>query len=183
MIAPAVNTVVVRELAAGSSAGGLALAILFAALPVGAFLGGVFSGWISRVRRDGVAVVVAILVWGVAIVGMGLAVTAADGRWSWLLWLAASFLALGGAADVASSAFRNAMMQSAATDAMRGRVQGVFIVVVAGGPRIADVLHGLVSPWLGAGPTTALGGVLVVVLTLVLARRGSAFVAYERPSG
>jgi MFS family permease len=167
----------------GPRAGGLALAILFAALPVGAFLGGVFSGWISRVRRDGVAVVVAILVWGVAIVGMGLAVTAADGRWSWLLWLAASFLALGGAAAVAASAFRNAMMLCAATPAKRGLVQGVFIVVVAGGPRIADVLHGLVSPWLGAGPTTALGGVLVVVLTLVLARRGSAFVAYERPSG
>jgi MFS family permease len=165
----------------GPRNGGLGLAVLFAALPVGAFLGGVFSGWVSRVRRHGVAVAAAIVVWGLAIVAMGLAVTAADGTMSWLLWLAAFFLAVGGAADVASSAFRNAMLQSAATDDMRGRMQGVFIVVVAGGPRIADVLHGLVSPALGAGPTTALGGVLVVVLTLTLARRGTAFVAYERP--
>jgi MFS family permease len=165
----------------GPRNGGLGLAVLFAALPVGAFLGGVFSGWVSHVRRHGVAVAAAIVVWGLAIVAMGLAVTAADGTMSWLLWLAAFFLAVGGAADLASSAFRNAMLQSAATDAMRGRMQGVFIVVVAGGPRIADVLHGLVSPALGAGPTTALGGVLVVVLTLALARRGTPFVAYERP--
>ena len=165
----------------GPRNGGLGLAVLFAALPVGAFLGGVFSGWVSRVRRHGVAVAAAIVVWGLAIVAMGLAVTAADGTMSWLLWLAAFFLAVGGAADVASSAFRNAMLQSAATDAMRGRMQGVFIVVVAGGPRIADVVHGLVSPTLGAGPTTALGGAVVVVLTLALARRGTAFIAYERP--
>ena len=165
----------------GPRNGGLGLAVLFAALPVGAFLGGVFSGWVSRVRRHGVAVVVAIVIWGLAILAMGLSVTAADGTMSWLLWLAAFFLALGGGADVASSAFRNSMLQTAATDAMRGRMQGVFIVVVAGGPRIADVLHGLVSPSLGAGPTTALGGALVVVLALLLARRGAAFVAYVRP--
>ena len=165
----------------GPRAGGLALAVLFAALPFGAFIGGVFSGWVSRVRRQGVAVAAAIVVWGLAIVAMGVAVSAADGTMSWLLWVAALFLALGGAADVASSAFRTAMLQSAATDAMRGRMQGVFIVVVAGGPRIADVLHGLVSPLIGAGPTTALGGVLVVLLTLLLARRGSAFMTYERP--
>ncbi|MBD5831145.1 MFS transporter, partial [Janibacter melonis] len=57
----------------------------------------------------------------------------------------------------------------------------VFLVVVAGGPRVADVLHGAVSPALGAGATTALGGGLVVVLTLVLARPGSAFVRYVAP--
>ena len=51
-------------------------------------------------------------------------------------------LVVGGAADMASAAFRTSMLQSAADDAMRGRLQGVFIVVVAGGPRIADVVHG-----------------------------------------
>ena len=56
-------------------------------------------------------------------------------------------LVVGGAADMASSAFRNAMIMTAATDEVRGRLQGVFIVVVAGGPRIADVVHGSAPPW------------------------------------
>ena len=51
-------------------------------------------------------------------------------------------LMLGGAADMASAAFRMSMLQSAADDAVRGRLQGVFIVVVAGGPRVADALRG-----------------------------------------
>jgi len=165
----------------GPSEGGLAFAVLFAAMPVGAFLGGVFSGWVSRVERHGVAVAGAVVVWGGAMVGMGVAVMAAGGSLGPMLWVAAGFFALGGAADVVSAAFRTAMMQSAATDAMRGRIQGVFLVVVAGGPRVADVLHGAVSPALGAGATTALGGGLVVVLTLVLARPGSAFVRYVAP--
>lgn len=165
----------------GPTEGGFAFAVLFAAMPVGAFLGGVFSGWVSRVQRHGVAVVVAVALWGVAMVGMGLAVMAADGTLSVWLWIAALFFVLGGTADVISAAFRTAILQTAATDAMRGRIQGVFIVVVAGGPRIADVLHGLVSPALGAGATTALGGVLVVVLTVALSRPGTPFVRYRVP--
>ncbi|GAA3603755.1 MFS transporter [Marihabitans asiaticum] len=165
----------------GPDEGGLAFAVLYAAMPVGAFLGGVFSGWVSRVERHGVAVAGAIVAWGLAMVGMGVAVTAAGGSAGALLWVAAAFFVLGGAADIASAAFRTAMMQSAATDAMRGRIQGVFLVVVAGGPRVADVLHGAASPTLGAGPTTALGGLLVVVLTLALARPGTPFVRYRVP--
>lgn len=165
----------------GPDEGGLAFAVLFAAMPVGAFLGGVFSGWVSRVRRHGLAVAGSILVWGVAMVGMGLSVGAADGRLSWLLWLAALFFVIGGMADVASAAFRSSMLQTAATDDMRGRLQGVFLVVVAGGPRLADVLHGLVSPALGAGLTTMLGGVLVVVFTLLVARPRTPFMQYRRP--
>ena len=165
----------------GPSEGGLAFAVLFAAMPVGAFLGGVFSGWVSRVERHGVAVSSAIVVWGLSMVGMGVAVMAAGGSLGAMLWVAAVFFALGGAADVISAAFRTAMLQSAATDAMRGRIQGVFLVVVAGGPRVADVLHGVASPRLGAGLTTAVGGALVVVLTVLLSRPGSPFVRYRAP--
>ena len=55
------------------------------------------------------------------------------------------------------------MLQSAASDAVRGRLQGVFTVVVVGGPRIADVAHGAVAASIGAAATAAGGGVLVVV--------------------
>lgn len=161
--------------------GGLAFAVLFAAMPAGAFLGGVMSGWVSRVERHGLAVVVAILVWGGAITGFGIAVALADGSAGLWLAVAVVFFAAGGAADVASAAFRSTMLQSSATDAMRGRLQGVFIVVVAGGPRVADVLHGLVAGQIGAATTTIVGGLLVVVLTLLASALVPAFVRYRVP--
>ena len=54
----------------GPSEGGLAFALLFAAIPLGAVIGGVLSGWVSRVERQGLAVIIAILVWGFAMVGL-----------------------------------------------------------------------------------------------------------------
>ncbi|WP_141979360.1 MFS transporter [Saccharothrix saharensis] len=136
--------------------GGLALGLLFAAIPLGAMLCGLTSGWTSRVTRHGVGVVIAVVAWGVAMIGFGL---------SHALWLAVVFLAIGGAADMISMVFRSAILQAAATDEMRGRMQGVFIVVVAGGPRLADLLHGTTGAMIGPGNATAVGGVLVVIGT------------------
>ncbi|MEZ5093401.1 MAG: MFS transporter [Nocardioides sp.] len=163
----------------GPSEGGLAFALLFAAIPAGAVLGGVLSGWVSRVERQGYAVVVAIIAWGLAMVGFGLAAGAADGRAGPFLALAVLMLVLGGAADMSSAAFRMSMLQSAVSDEVRGRLQGVFIVVVAGGPRIADVAHGSAAVVVGTTVAAAGGGLLVVVLTLVAALAVPAFVRYR----
>lgn len=138
--------------------GGFALGVLFAAIPVGAVLCGLTSGWISNVSRHGVAVALAVVAWGVAIIGFGLSAS---------LWVAAAFLALAGAADMVSMAFRGAILQSAATDEMRGRMQGVFIVVVAGGPRIADLLHGTGGAAFGTAAAVTAGGVLVIATTVL----------------
>ena len=163
----------------GPDEGGMVFALLFAAIPAGAVLGGVLSGWVSRVERTGRAVIVCILVWGVAMTGFGVAVLLAD-RWQLpMLVTALAMLVIGGAADMASSAFRNAMIMTAATDDVRGRLQGVFIVVVAGGPRIADVVHGAAAAAVGAGAAAAGGGVLVVVGTVVAALAVPSFVRYR----
>jgi MFS family permease len=163
----------------GPTEGGLAFALLFAAIPVGSVLGGVFSGWVSRVERQGLAVIVAIAIWGLGVTGFGLAVAAADVAPDLMLGLAVLMLVIGGAADMASAAFRQSMLQSSASDAVRGRLQGVFIVVVAGGPRIADVAHGGVAAVAGTGATAAGGGVLVVVLVVVAALAVPGFVRYR----
>ncbi len=163
----------------GPAGGGLAFALLFAAIPAGAVLGGVFSGWVSRVELQGRAVIACILVWGASMVGFGVAVGLA-GHWARpMLVVAVLMLVLGGAADMASSAFRNAMLMTAATDAVRGRLQGVFIVVVAGGPRIADVVHGASAAAVGTAAASAGGGVLVVVGTVVAALAVPSFVRYR----
>ncbi len=79
------------------------------------------------------------------------------------------FLALAGVADMVSMVFRGVILLSVAGDEMRGRMQGVFTVVVAGGPRLADVLHGTAGSAFGPRPATVGGGLLVVVLMLGLA--------------
>ncbi|MFL6173638.1 MAG: MFS transporter [Marmoricola sp.] len=164
----------------GPSDGGLAFALLFAAIPVGSLLGGVFSGWVSRVQRQGLAVVVAIVVWGLAVTAFGLAVGLADDTSrSLMLALAFLMLVIGGAADMSSAAFRMSMLQASASDAVRGRLQGVFIVVVAGGPRIADVAHGGVAAVVGTSAAATGGGVLVVLLVLLAALAVPGFVRYR----
>ncbi|GAB3014912.1 MFS transporter [Nocardioides flavus (ex Wang et al. 2016)] len=163
----------------GPSEGGLAFALLFAAIPAGAVVGGVLSGWVSRVERQGLAVIVSILVWGVAMIGFGVAALLAPLAPALFLVVAVLMLAVGGAADMASAAFRTSMLQAAADDAVRGRLQGIFIVVVAGGPRIADVAHGAAAATTGAAVAAAGGGVLVVVFTVVAALAVPAFVRYR----
>ncbi|WP_433523284.1 MFS transporter [Nocardia pseudovaccinii] len=163
------------------SGGGVALGLLFASISVGAVLGGVFSGWISHVRRQGFAVVVCIALWGVAMVGFGVAV-------GWTghglgigpgLWIALACSAFGGAVDMVSAALRIAMLQAVTTDEMRGRLQGVFIVIVAGGPRIGDVAHGFAAAALGTAVAAAGGGVLVVIGVSLAALVFPAFVRYR----
>lgn len=166
----------------GPEEGGIAFALLFAGIPIGAVVGGIFSGWVSRVDAQGRAVLWCIILWGLSMVGFGLAVLGADalpGSASVWLAVALAMLVVGGAADMASAAFRTSMLQSAAADAVRGRLQGIFIVVVAGGPRIADTAHGAAAAFVGTAAAAAGGGVLVVVLTVVAALAVPSFVRYR----
>jgi MFS family permease len=167
----------------GPVEGGTTMALLAAAIAAGAVAGGVFSGWLPKIRRQGLAVVVAIVVWGGAMIGFGLAGGFAHGHTGALLWIALAFLAIGGAADMVSSAFRNTILQQAASDDVRGRLQGVFTVVVAGGPRLADAVHGAAAAAVGTTVAAAGGGVLVVVGVVVAALVVPAFVRYRVTEG
>ncbi|GBE64779.1 MFS transporter [Mycobacterium sp. MFM001] len=166
----------------GPVEGGTTMALLAAAMSVGVVAGGVFSGWLPRIRRHGLAVVVAIAVWGIAMVGFGLVSGAAHGRAGPLLAAALAFMALGGVADSASAALRQTILQEAASDELRGRLQGVFIVVVAGGPRLGDAVHGAAAAVVGTTAAAAGGGALVVVGMLIAALAAPTFVRYRRPA-
>jgi MFS family permease len=133
---------------------------LFAGISIGALLMGLTSGWVSRVDRQGAVVLGAIAVWGVAIIGFGVAPT---------LWLAVLCLAVAGAGDMVSAVLRSSMLQLAAPDDMRGRMQGVFIVVVAGGPRLGDLRAGAIASAASVSVAMVSGGVLVVVAMAVVA--------------
>lgn len=144
--------------------------LLVAAPAMGALLGGVFSGWLGRIRRQGLAVLLAVAGWGTAIAVFGL---------TRQLWLGLIFLALAGAADTTSMVFRNTMLQAAVPDEMRGRLQGVFIVVVAGGPRLGDFLAGSVADLVSPGVAVTGGGIACVVAVALLALRWPRFARYD----
>jgi MFS family permease len=131
---------------------------LFAGVSIGALLMGLTSGWVSRVDRQGAVVLGAIAVWGVAIIGFG---------WAQSLWLAVLCLAVAGAGDMVSAVLRSSMLQLAAPEEMRGRMQGVFIVVVAGGPRLGDLRAGALASAASVSVAMVSGG-LVVVLAMAL---------------
>ncbi|MFJ9976005.1 MFS transporter [Streptomyces cyaneofuscatus] len=144
--------------------------LLVAAPALGALLGGVFSGWLGRVRRHGLAVLLAVGSWGAAIAVFGL---------TRHLWLGLLFLALAGCADTVSMVFRNTMLQAAVPDEMRGRLQGVFIVVVAGGPRLGDFLAGSVADLTSPAVAVVGGGVACVVAVCLLALKWRGFARYD----
>ncbi|SFK86419.1 MFS transporter [Geodermatophilus ruber] len=133
---------------------------LFAGVSIGALVSGLTSGWVSRVDRQGAVVLAAIVVWGLAIIGFGFAPT---------LWLAVLCLALAGAGDMVSAVLRSSMLQLAAPEEMRGRMQGVFLVVVAGGPRLGDLRAGAIASAAGVTAAMVSGGVVVVVAMVLVA--------------
>ncbi|WP_371678649.1 MFS transporter [Streptomyces sp. NBC_01276] len=147
--------------------------LLVAAPAVGALLGGLFSGWQGRIRRHGLAILLSVAGWGLAIAVFGLTRN---------LWLGLLFLALAGCADTISMVFRSTMMQTATPDGMRGRLQGVFIVVVAGGPRLGDFLAGTVADLTSPAVAITGGGLGCVLVLGLLAARWRAFARYDARS-
>jgi predicted MFS family arabinose efflux permease len=142
----------------GGGAGTLGL--LYAAPGAGALIGALTTGWVGQVRRQGRAVIIAVIVWGAAIAAFGLT--------SWLP-AALALLAVAGWADVISAVFRSTIVQLSVPDALRGRLTGLQISVVTGGPRLGDVEAGAVAAAFGDTFSVVSGGLACVAGALVLA--------------
>ena len=131
------------------------LGLFSSAIALGAMLGAFFTGWTTRVRRPGRAVLIAVAVWGLGIAGFGLL--------TFSFPLALLCLAIAAAADVVSAVLRSFMVQSLTPDALRGRVSSIHILVVTGGPRIGDAEAAAVAAIAGPVVSVVSGGVLTVV--------------------
>ncbi len=76
-------------------------------------------------------------------------------------------LAFAGAGDLVSGVYRQTILQTYAPDELRGRMQGVFTAVVAGGPRLGDVRAGTTAAITGATFSWVAGGVACAVLAAI----------------
>ena len=123
---------------AGSVFGGgtITLGFLYAAPGIGALIGAVTTGWVARLKRQGRAVIVAVVVWGAAIAVFGLV---------HMLWVALVMLDIAGWADVISAVLRNTILQTSIPDRFRSRMSGIQMAVVQGGPRLGDMESGAVA--------------------------------------
>ncbi|MBO0692457.1 MAG: MFS transporter [Acidimicrobiaceae bacterium] len=140
--------------------GAKTLGLLYIGTNIGSLAMAFLSGWTSRIRRQGVAVLVAITIWGAAIACFGLVSSLA---------LAVVLLAFAGAADVISAVFRNTIIQAVVPDSLRGRLSAINIAVINGGPRLGNVEAGF-----AAGISTEFsvvsGGLICMLGALVQAR-------------
>ncbi len=143
---------------------------LSSAPAIGALVGAAFSGWLGRVRWQGLYVVLMVCTWGASIALFGATSALAIGLF---------FLAICGAADMVSAVFRSTILQVATPDELRGRLQGVFIVVVAGGPRLGDVVAGTAATVMGERAAIIAGGVACIAVTLLLVAWHRGFVRYD----
>jgi MFS family permease len=136
------------------------IGILYSSIAIGAVLGGMFSGWIGKVHKQGRALTFAVLGWGIAI---------ALGGFAHQLWIAVIVLIIAGGADLVSAVYRQTILQTYAPDEMRGRMQGVFTAVVAGGPRLGDVRAGVLASTTTLTVSWSGGGIACVVVVLIAA--------------
>ncbi|MCR6711508.1 MAG: MFS transporter [Demequina sp.] len=161
--------------------GSLTVGALTAAGAVGTALTSVFSGPVARIHRHGVAIARAITVYGAFVLLFGVGaywMTRVDHHpgngWGGIYWPALLILAFAmagmGASDEVSAIFRGSMIIQAAPDEMRGRLQGVFIVVVTGGPRIGDLYAGIFATAAALWCPPLFGGLIIIGLIAVLTR-------------
>lgn len=171
--------------------GAVTVGILFAAGAVGTLLSSLLSGRLGQVRWQGRAIRNAIMTYGafMALFGGVLLVLGNHASGSIVqslgdanmpgLIVASIALAGAGAADNISAVFRNTLMQAAAPDSMRGRTQGLYIVVVTGGPRLGDAYVGLLVATTLLWLPSLLGGVIVIALVFLLVQRTASFRNYD----
>lgn len=143
--------------------------VLYAAPAVGALLGGLASGWLAHVRRQGLVTIWSVVLWGALIAVFGLVANP---------WVAVALLALAGLADMVSAVLRATMLQVEVPDRLRGRMTSIYIVVVAGGPRVGDLQFGVMAALLGPTAAIVAGGVACIAATGAVAAWRPAFARY-----
>lgn len=147
------------------------LGLLFAAAGVGALIAALTTGWVSHVRKQGIAVLVCVSIWGLAIAAFGML------RSGFVLALV--LLAIAGGADVISAIFRGSIVQLSVHDRLRGRITSVNMMVVVSGPRLGEVESGVVASLFSPRISVVSGGLACLLGVIAIAALVPALVRYR----
>lgn len=137
--------------------------LLHAAPGAGALVGALTTGWVSKVQRQGRAIIYAVLAWGLAITAFGLTSN---------LMLALVLLAIAGAGDVISNVFRNTILHTVVPDALRGRLTSFKVALSSGAPRLGDGEAGAVAALATPKISVVSGGLASMAGAVLIAWRG-----------
>jgi MFS family permease len=170
--------------------GAITVGILTAATAVGATLCSLLSGRLGHVRWQGRAIARSVQLYGLFILVFGVVLLVAtatgvdvtpdiDQANIPAIVIASIMLAAAGAADNVSAIFRSTMLQTAVPDNMRGRLQGVFVVVVTGGPRLGDLYVGALTVFAALWFPPLVGGVVIVIVVAIILRVTRSFRDYD----
>ncbi|GAA3148821.1 MFS transporter [Planomonospora alba] len=142
-----------------------ALGLFYSASAVGSLIASVTSGWTGHVHRHGLGVILAALVWGLAVALAAVMPT---------VWTLFACLAVAGAADMISGVFRATIWNQTIPDSYRGRLAGIELLSYTSGPMLGNARAGLMAQLGGARFSLGAGGLLcvgaVAALTALLPR-------------
>lgn len=154
--------------------GGGSVGLLYAMPAVGSLVATLSSGWTKQIHRHGAAITFAAGIWGLAIVGFGLAHQ---------LWLALFFLALAGAGDTISGLFRMAMWNQTIPTRLRGRLAGIEMISYMSGPMLGNAEAGAVATLFSLRTSIVSGGILCALGSGLLGVLLPAFWRYHSREG
>jgi MFS family permease len=144
------------------------LGLFTVAVGVGGMVTAAFSGPLRHVSRLGLAMLVAVSVWGA-----GFAVFAVAPS----LWLTLLALAVAGAADTITVVIRGVIVQTVTPDDYRGRVNAADYVVGAGGGQLGSLESGLVASFTSPEISALSGGLLTIAAVIAI---GAGFPGFRR---
>ncbi|GAC1488802.1 MAG: MFS transporter [Candidatus Limnocylindrales bacterium] len=148
------------------------LGLLYAAPGAGALIVALSAGWTNRVQRQGLAILAAVTVFGLAIAAFGLLP-----REGFVLGLI--LLAVAQGADTVSSIFRQTILQLEVPDALRGRLNAINMMFVFGGPTLGQVESGAVATLWNPVAAVVSGGLECVAAVVGIALIAPRLIRYR----
>ncbi len=130
------------------------LGILNSSIAAGALIGSIVFSALPSFDRPGRGVLIAVGVFGLAIIAFGLSTS---------LIVAVLCLAVSGAADAVSMALRHTVRNLVTPDLLRGRISAAHSTFASGGPQLGDARGGAMASLLGPGPALVIGGIGVLI--------------------
>ncbi|MEO3872869.1 MFS transporter [Nonomuraea sp. B12E4] len=147
-----------------------ALGLLYSAGAVGSLVVSITGGWMSKVHRHGLGVILGATLWGVA---TALAAVVPN------VWAVFACLALAGAADMVNGIFRDIIWNQTIPNELRGRLAGIELLSYSSGPMLGNARAGLMAQWGGARFSLGVGGLMCVGAVALLSVALPGFRRYD----